>query len=68
MITLNGEICTFPASQSEEECKKIELKIDKEPLFQADLAQTWSLGFSSVLFFYFLSLVVGRILEMIKKA
>lgn len=67
MITLNGEICELHQN-ADGDCKKIELKIEKEPLFPVDLAQTWSLGFSSVLFFYFLSLVVGRILEMIKNA
>lgn len=71
MIKLSGKVCDV-AAPGGSACKEIEIEISNEnyALFNSYstdlLSQTWAIAFGSVLFFYFVSLAVGRILGFIR--
>lgn len=71
MIKLNGKVCDI-AAPGGAACKEIEIEISNEnyALFNSYstdlLSQAWAVAFTSVLFFYFVSLAVGRVLGFIR--
>lgn len=68
MFHLGGKICDVDDSQH---CNMVELSLVADKSFfeessKEDIAQIWSVAFSSLMFFYFLGVVVGRVLAFIK--